>query len=145
MRLLMLLCAALLGVVSCLAQTRSPAELKQGLDQQVPGWLKELHATSASVAYIADGKIAWTAYYGAQAPGGPPANEKTLYNVASLTKPITAEVIVRLASDKKLALDEPMYPYWIDPDIRDNPWSKLLTPRICLAHQTGFTNWRYQT
>ncbi len=29
--------------------------------------------------------------------------------------------------------------------MRDNPWSRLLTPRLCLSHQTRFTNWRYQT
>lgn len=76
---------------------------------------------------------------------GPPVDDKTLYNVASLTKPITAEVILRLASNDRLSLDEPMAPFWTDPDIKDNPWSRLLTPRICLSHQTGFTNWRYQT
>ena len=37
-----------------------------------------------------------------------------------------------------------MAPDWIDPDIKDNPWSKLLTLRMCLSHRTGFANWRYQ-
>ena len=123
MRFLTLLCAVLFSSVSCLAQTgTSPgADLKHQLDEQVPAWLKEFNATSASVAYIADDKIAWTAYYGEQVPGGPPANEKTLYNVASLTKPITAEVIIRLASDKKLALDESMYAYWAKRSVSDIP------------------------
>jgi CubicO group peptidase (beta-lactamase class C family) len=43
------------------------------------------------------------------------------------------------------SLDEPISPYWTDPDLKDNPWAKLLTPRICVTHQTGFPNWRYQT
>jgi CubicO group peptidase (beta-lactamase class C family) len=77
-------------------------------------------------------------------PGGPPADGKTLYPVASLTKPITAEVILRLASAGKLSLDEPISRYWFDPDIKDDLWS-LLTPRLCLTHQAGFPNWRYQT
>jgi hypothetical protein len=109
------------------------------LDQQVPAWLKEFNVTSVSVAYIDGGKIAFTAYYGDQVPGWPPANESTLYNVASLTKPVTAEVVLRLASEQKLSLDEPMSRFWTDPDIKDNPWTKLLTPRIWLSHQTGFT------
>jgi CubicO group peptidase (beta-lactamase class C family) len=141
--------AALIISAPLSAQISSPSadnvERKHQLDQKMPAWLKEFNATSASVAYIDGGKIAFTAYYGDQIPGGPPANERTLYNVASLTKPITAEVIVRLASAQKLSLDEPMSPFWVDPDIKDNPWTKLLTPRICLSHQTGFTNWRYQT
>ena len=149
MRLPVFMCAALLISARLSAQTSLPpatdAERKHQLDQQVPGWLKESNVSSASIAYIDGGKIALTAYYGDQVPGGPPANEKTLYNVASLTKPITAEVILRMSSEQKLSLDEPMSPFWIDPDIKDNPWTKLLTPRICLSHQTGFTNWRYQT
>lgn len=149
MRFPLITCFALLMLASVSAQNSSQStpsiERKHQLDRQVPAWLKEFNVTSASVAYIDSGKIAFTAYYGEQVPGGPPANEKTLYNVASLTKPITAEVILRLASEQKLSLDEPMWPFWIDPDVKDNPWTKLLTPRVCLSHQTGFTNWRYQT
>jgi CubicO group peptidase (beta-lactamase class C family) len=125
------------------AQTKSPTQVR--LDQEVPIWLKAFNVTGVAVAYIENGQLAWTAFYGEQVPGGPPANEKTLYSVASLTKPITAEVILRLAAKGKLSLDEPLSPYWIDPDVRENPWNKLLTPRLCLSHQTGFPNWRYQT
>ena len=99
---------------------------------------------SVAVAYIEDRKVAWTAAYGEQSPGVP-ATGKTLYNMASLTKPVTAEVVLRLASTGKLSLDESMSPFWLDPDIKDDPRSKLLTPRLCLSHQTGFANWRRMT
>lgn len=147
MRILLSLALATLCLAPLHAQTppKSPAEMKSFLDKRVPVWLRAYNVTSVSVAYIENNKIAWTAYYGVQVPDGPPASDKTLYNVASLTKPITAEVIDRLATAGKLSLDEPMFPFWVDPDIKDNPWSKLLTPRIALSHQTGFTNWRYQT
>ena len=104
-----------------------------------------LNVTGVGIAYIEDGKLAWTRFYGDQVPGGPPANDQTLYSIASLTKPITAEIILRLASAGSRELGEPIYRYWTDPDVKDNPWNKLLTPRLCLSHQTGFTNWRYQT
>jgi CubicO group peptidase (beta-lactamase class C family) len=67
----------------------------------------------------------------------------TIFNVASLTKPITAIVALKLVSDGKWDLDEPLFKYWIDPDIAKNPNHKLLTTRIILSHQTGFPNWRY--
>ena len=107
-------------------------------------WLKESDVPSVAVAYIEDGKVAWTEVYGEQSPGVP-ATTKTLYNMASLTKPVTAETVLRLASAGKLSLNESMSPFWLDPDIRDDPWSKLLTPRLCLSHQTGFANWRRMT
>lgn len=136
---LALLCAA----TSALAQSGTPAQLR--LDQKVPIWLKAFNVTGVAIAYIQDGKVAWTAFYGDQVPAGPKANSQTLYNVASLTKPITAELILRLASQGKLSLDEPIFRYWTDPDVKANPWNELLTPELCLSHQTGFTNWRYQT
>jgi len=139
---------AIVCVASCQAQTapKPPAksEIKLILDQNVPQWLKKYDVPSVAIGYIENGEVAWTAVYGEQSPGVP-ANEKTLYNIASLTKPISAETILRLASEGKLSLDEPMFPYWVDPDVKDNPWSKLLTPRLCLSHQTGFKNWRYLT
>lgn len=114
------------------------------IDARVAEWLKENDVPSVAVAYIQDRKVAWTAVYGEQSPGVA-ATENTLYNVASLTKPITAETILRLASAGKLSLDESMSPVWVDPDIKDDPYSKLLTPRLCLSHQTGFANWRRMT
>jgi CubicO group peptidase (beta-lactamase class C family) len=131
--------------VMSFAQQASRSEAQRHLDERMPIWLKAFNVTGVAVAYIENGQLAWTAFYGDQVPGGLPANSKTLYNVASLTKPITAELILRLASAGKLSLDEPISPYWIDPDLKENPWTKLLTPRICLTHQTGFPNWRYQT
>jgi CubicO group peptidase (beta-lactamase class C family) len=114
------------------------------IDAHAPEWLKETDVPSVAVAYIEDGRVAWTAVYGEQSPGVA-ATENTLYNIASLTKPVTAETILRLASAGKLSLDESTSPFWLDPDIKDDPWSKLLTPRLCLSHQTGFANWRRMT
>jgi CubicO group peptidase (beta-lactamase class C family) len=65
-----------------------------------------INVPSVAVAYIANGKLVWTAAVGEQRPGVP-ANDKTLYNIASLTKPIVAETILRMASQEKLQLDEP--------------------------------------
>lgn len=151
--------ALILGVIACLGVMCAPGQEKPHqaalntvakddgraeIDGHVAEWLKESDVPSVAVAYIKDEKVGWTAVYGEQSPGVP-ATEKTLYNMASLTKPITAETVLRLASAGKLSLDEPMVPYWVDPDIKDDPWTPLLTPRLCLSHQTGFANWRRMT
>lgn len=139
-----------LMLVSALAPQCSPAAspttpAQRRLDERMPVWLKAFNVTGVAIAYIENGKICWTTFYGDQVPGGPRASEQTLYSVASLTKPITAEILLRLASTKQLSLDEPIWPYWTDPDVKENPWNGLLTPRLCLSHQTGFPNWRYLT
>jgi CubicO group peptidase (beta-lactamase class C family) len=124
--------------------TTDATGLKRQLDASAPAWLKQDDVPSVAVAYIRRGRIAWTAVYGDQGPGIP-ATPNTLYNMASLTKPVTAEVILRMAADHKISLDESMSHSWIDPDIKGNPWTDLLTPRINLSHQTGFANWRRMT
>jgi CubicO group peptidase (beta-lactamase class C family) len=97
-----------------------------------------------SFANIVRGELTVAQAYGEQS-AGVPASTSTLYNIASMTKPISAEVILRLASRGKLSLDEPMYLSWTDPDIANDERRKLLTPRLALSHQTGFPNWRSET
>jgi hypothetical protein len=53
-------------------------------------WLNESDVPSVAVAYIEHRKVAWTEVHGEQSPGVS-ATGKTLYNMASLTKPVTAE------------------------------------------------------
>lgn len=138
---LRLLAALLCLTTAAFAQTPTP---RQQLDQKAPQWLKQYDVPSVSIAYIEHGKVAWTAAYGEQSPGVP-ATTETLYNVASLTKPVTAEIVLRLAAKGKLSLDEPMAPVWLDPDLAGDKWAPLLTPRLALSHQTGFANWRRMT
>jgi CubicO group peptidase (beta-lactamase class C family) len=67
----------------------------------------------------------------------------TIFNVASLTKPVVALLTLKLVSLGKWNLDEPLDKYWIDPDIKNDPRHKKLTTRLVLSHQTGFPNWRW--
>ncbi len=118
--------------------------LKQSIDARMPTWLAEYNVPAVAIAYIQDGEIAWSVVYGEQ-EAGVPATSETLFNIASLAKPITAETALRLASKNAIDLDEPISAYWIDPDIINDPRHERLTPRITLNHRTGFPNWRYQT
>jgi len=106
-------------------------QIRALFERDIPRLLAENTVTSISIAHIEAGIVVFTGAYGMQAPGIV-ATTKTLYNIASLSKPISAEVILRLASKNRLTLDEPMYIYWTDPDIANDERRKLLTPRIAL-------------
>jgi CubicO group peptidase (beta-lactamase class C family) len=124
------------------AMTAAPTTSQAGiLDRDIPQILTENRITSVSLATIKDGKLDVVVAYGAQSEGVP-ATVRSLYNIASLTKPLTAEVILRLASRRNLSLDEPMYRVWTDPDIASDERRKLLTLRFALSHRSGFPNWR---
>ncbi len=117
------------------------APSKAHIDRHMPRWLKTAPVPSAAVAVIRGGRVRWTAAYGEARPGVP-ATVDTLYNVASLTKPLVAEAVLRLASKGRLDLDEPMSRHWVDPDLVDDPRHRQLTPRLALSHRTGLPNWR---
>lgn len=102
------------------------------------------HIPSVSFAQIRHGRVVRVEAFGTQ-DGKVPATPATLYNIASLTKPLTTEVVLHLASAGRLSLDEPMDRAWIDPDLAGDARHSLLTPRLALTHQTGLPNWRPPT
>ncbi|MEM6275041.1 MAG: serine hydrolase domain-containing protein [Myxococcota bacterium] len=111
------------------------------LDRAVPRWLQESGVPAVSVAVIEDGRLSFSATYGEARPGVP-ADSHTVFNVASLTKPLVAEAVLRLASAGRLDLDAPLSEHWVDPDLVDDPRHHRLTARFALSHRTGFPNWR---
>lgn len=104
-------------------------------------WLEQMSIPALGIGYIEDGKIKQISVFG-ELEKGKTAPKNTIWNVASLTKPITALIALKLIDSGKLSLDEPLYKYFIDPDISNDPRAKKLTARIILSHQTGFSNWR---
>lgn len=110
-------------------------------DQETEKWLKENNIPTLGLGIISDGKLKQIKTFG-KLKRDVPAPYNTIWNVASLTKPVTAMVALKLVSQGKWDLDEPLDHYWIDPDIAKDPNHKLLTTRIILSHQTGFPNWR---
>lgn len=104
-------------------------------------WIKQKNIPALGIGFIKDGKIEQISVFGVL-QSNKPAPLNTLWNVASLTKPITSLVVLKLINAGKWDLDEPLYKYYTDPDIATNPNTKKLTTRIILSHQTGFPNWR---
>lgn len=138
--------AALLmaSLVPAHVQAKTPAEdagLAAKLDAQVPDILRATKVPSLSLVILRGGQPVLTRAWGEQAPGVP-ATTDTLYNTASLAKPIAATVILSMVSKGKLGLDDQIAKLYVDPDIASDARHLLLTPRLSLSHQTGFPNWR---
>jgi len=115
------------------------AEIKDPVEQL----LKDNNIPTLGLSVIEDGKLTQIKVYGTL-EGKTAAPYNSLFNVASLTKPVTALTVLRLVSLGKWNLDESLDKYWIDPDIAKDPRHKKLTTRKILSHQTGFPNWRWQ-
>ena len=112
-------------------------------DKELEAWLKENKIPVLGLGIIENAALKQVKVFG-EIKEGIPAPYNTYFNVASLTKPVTAMVALRLVSLGKWKLDEALDQYWTDPDIVKDPRHKKLTTRIILSHQTGFPNWRWQ-
>mgnify|MGYP002783412675 CR=1 FL=1 len=111
-------------------------------DVEIEKWLKENKILTLGIGVIENGKLQQVKVFG-EISKGISAPYNTIFNVASLTKPVTAMVALKLVSLGKWNLDEPIYKYWTDADVANDPRNKKLTTRLILSHQTGFPNWRW--
>lgn len=117
-------------------------ERAEKLDRKFSKLMMKHGVLTAGAAIIIGGEVAWTGYFGEQEPGVP-ASSNTQFDVASITKTVTAETILRLVETGELSLDESMANYWVDPDVAADPRHANLSPRMALNHTTGFLNWRF--
>jgi len=60
------------------------------------------------VAAVGRGDEGYVAAAGVMAAGGPPMRSDTLFRIASITKPVTAAVVLSLVEDGLLGLEEPV-------------------------------------
>lgn len=111
-------------------------------DLEIEKWLKQNNVPTLGLGIIENGELKQIKVFG-EITKGVSAPYNTIFNVASLTKPVTAMVALKLVSLGKWNLDEPIYNYWTDPDVANDPLNKKLTTRLILSHQTGFPNWRW--
>ena len=137
----LLVLLSLILLFSATAPVQSKKTIATCSADSIAAWMKRYHVPTLGLSVIENGKVKSMHVYG----GVPPittAPVNTLWNVASLTKPVTALVTLKLVNEGRWSLDESTTNYYVDPDIKDHPWSKKLSTRILLSHQSGFLNWK---
>lgn len=70
-----------------------------------------------------------------------PVTPATLFEAASLSKPVFAWLVMQLVDEKVIELDRPFAPTFNYARIPDKAAYALLTPRLVLTHRTGLPNW----
>jgi CubicO group peptidase (beta-lactamase class C family) len=109
----------------------------------LPRLLELASVPGLGIAVVDSGKV-WTRGFGRAIENPKQAvSGHTVFEAASLGKPIFAYAVLRLVDAKVLDLDRPLFQYLPLPDA-DNPRMKLVTARHVLSHTTGLPNWRRQ-
>lgn len=107
-------------------------------------WLKKIGVPILGIGFIKNSKIAKVEVFG-ELETNKLAPKNTIFTIASLTKPITAMIVMKLVNEGKWNLDEPIFKYWVDPEVANDQKLKKLTTRFILSHRSGFPNWRWET
>ena len=113
-------------------------------DRFIETYRKYYNIPGVSLALIKDGKVVYHKTYGvANTMTGQKVDENTLFEAASITKPVFSFAVLRLAERGIVDLDKPLYLYLPYEDIAYDDRYKLMTARHVLTHRTGFPNWRW--
>ena len=113
---------------------RINAQLEAGVEEGVFPGAVLLVAKKGLVLFIEK------AGYLSLIPDRIPIKRDTIFDLASLTKPLcTALSFMRLVDEGKLELDQPLSQLIPTPVPSDK---KDLTPRLLLSHGAGFTDWK---
>ena len=68
-------------------------------------------------------------------------DEQSIFQAASLSKPLFAYIVMRMVDRGEIDLDRPVADYTDIDRFEDKEMARQLTPRIVLSHQTGLPNW----
>ena len=113
------------------------------LQKRVPELLSEATIPGLSLALIRDGKTYWEHAFGVRdEKTGLPVTGETIFEAASLSKPVFAYGVLKLVDQGKLDLDAPLSRYMPQLYVEGDPRIDKITARIVLSHRTGFPNWR---
>ena len=70
-----------------------------------------------------------------------PIGEQSIFQAASLSKPLFAYIVMRMVDRGEIDLDRSIADYTDIDRFEDKEMARRLTPRIVLSHQTGLPNW----
>ena len=112
------------------------------LHKKIQVTIKSENIHGLSIAVIKNRKIIWNHAYGIRNNDtGDSVNTKTLFDAASMSKPVTAYLTLKLHEREKIELDTPLVNYLQGKIIFKDERYKLITARMVLTHTTGLPNW----
>ncbi len=144
---------ATIGETTAQEQSASPLRAKakkeqiiERLNAVVPMLLEEGKVPGLSIALIQKGELVWHKGYGVKnAQTKEAVTDNTVFEAASLSKPVFAYAVMKLVDEGKLDLDVPLTKYLPgNYDVGEDARINQITARHVLSHRPGFPNWRRQ-
>ncbi len=134
--------AAVVGGVPAWASKQSfkvDRALRAEINEAVPGLMAKYNVPGVAIAQIAEGEVVWVKGYGySNTTERVPVTANTVFQVGTISKPVTAWAVMKLVQGGKIDLDLPVSTYlrsWSPPS---NHYSgKAISTRGLLSHTAG--------
>ncbi len=114
---------------------------RQGLDPfTIEEIMKKIHVPGASVAVVNNFAVEWAKGYGlADVKAGVTVTTDTMFQAASISKPVTAMAFLKLVQEGKVTLDDDANRFLKSWKIPGNEFTRNtpVTPRALLSHTSG--------
>ena len=121
-------------------------QIAETLAATIPALMTENNVPGLGVALIREGAVAWTGSFGVKSvTTGEPVDQETIFDSASLAKPVFTTAVMKLVEAGEIDLDRPLGRYLDQPyieQVEQHERLKRVTARHVLSHTTGFPNWR---
>lgn len=113
------------------------------MDKFLHSQMDSMGLPGLSIAIINDSKIIYYRTFGVtNIDTKEKVSEETLFDAGSMSKTTFTYLVMKMAEQGILKLDQPLYTYLPYPDIAYDDRYKLITARMVLCHTSGFPNWR---
>ncbi len=143
-------CAALAALRPSPLRAADPAQYdhpwipSEAFLAELPEWMRAFGVPGLGIAVVEDGEVAWHRAFGvADTASGAAVDADSVFECASLSKPVFAYVALKLVDTGVLQLDRTLAHYH-RPDYlaKDDPRLDRITVRDVLRHSSGLPNWR---
>jgi CubicO group peptidase (beta-lactamase class C family) len=114
---------------------------RQGFDSfSIDELMDYFGVPGVSIAVVKDFEVHWAKGYGiADIETGTKVNTETLFQAASISKPVTAMAVLKAAQDGKFSMDDDINTILKSWKLPESPHSEgyKITPRMLLSHTSG--------
>ena len=110
----------------------------------VPVIMQSADVPGLQLAYLEAGHVTATAAFGyADSETEEPVSDRTVFEAASLSKPVFAYAVLRMVDRGEWDLDEPLWNILEYERLAHDDRARELTTRLVLTHTTGLPNWAW--
>lgn len=111
--------------------------------ERLPRLMQAMALPGLAIAVVDGARVAWTHVAGVMdVRSRASVDDRTLFEAASLSKPVFAYMVLQLSDAGLVDLDRPLVQYRRPDDHSDDPLLDLVTARDVLRHSSGLPNWR---